>query len=59
MGCFDTNVSVEYENVQRIRIFSNCCRNRVADELYEYRVVSFKCCGFIPQAPDQILFPIY
>lgn len=41
------------------QIFSNCCRNRVADELYEYCVVSFKRCGFIPQTPDHILFPIY
>lgn len=38
------------------KIFSNCCRNRVIAELYKYCVVSFKCCGFISQTPDQISF---
>lgn len=40
------------------KIFSNCCRNRVAAELYKYCVVSFKCRGFISQTPDQIFLPI-
>lgn len=55
-------LSLVAENIMSMKtynkIFTSCCRNRVAAELYKY-CVSFKCCGFISQTPDQIFLPIY